>query len=593
MERSVSDALLGGLSRVKAWSDLLDQINVFPVADGDTGRNLVISLTPLGRPATDRATLSRQLMMSARGNSGNIATRFFPGFLSRDPHTDWLAAARVGRDDAWRSLADPVPGTMLTLFDALVEGLEAHPLSPCPEAEAVDTLLEALEGAVRETRRMLPRLSSAGVVDAGALGMFLFFEGFFGRIAGCEDLLQPATQRFEAGLSLQASFTGGNGGGCRCVEMLIQADGTSREEAVRRLSGSGESLLAARDGDALKIHIHTRNPEALKKKAKGIGKLMTWSAESLRDEMAPSRNGNAPLHIMTDAAGSLTRSEAGRLGITLLDSYIQTQESSLPETLLSQETLYRLMAAGEKVTTAQASVFERHQCYQSVLSRFDRVLYLCVGSAYTGNHAVAKAWQKDNDPDDRFTVLDTGAASGRLAVLVKRLCRYALTADDPMVITEVARDMGDLCEEYLFPGRLQYLAASGRLSKTGAFFADLLHVRPVITPTSLGARKAGVVRSRSGQIDFALEKLSAAAARGKISLILLEYTDNRNWVEAEARPRIARDHPDAEIEVQPLSLTAGAHLGPDTWAVAFVREPAEAGQSNPKSESKGKTTTFS
>jgi hypothetical protein len=576
MERTVLDGLVGGLSRVKAWSDLLDQINVFPVADGDTGRNLVISLNPLGRPEADRTALARQLMMDARGNSGNIAARFFSGFLSRDPRSDWLAAARLGRDKAWRSMAEPVPGTMLTLFDALVDSLSGAPFPACPEADAVARLLEALEGAVRETRRMLPRLRSAGVVDAGALGMFLFFEGFFGLVAGREDLLRPATQRFEAGLSLPASFPVENGGEGRCVEMLIQADDTTGDETVKHLSESGDSLFAAREGDTLKIHIHTRDPAALKQKAKGFGRLTAWSEETFRDEIGSlaTRCAKSSLHLMTDAAGSLTRSEAARLGITLLDSYIQTKDSSLPETLVSQGELYRIMRRGERVTTAQASEFERHQCYQSVLSRYERVLYLCVGSAYTGNHAVASAWLRQNDPEGRFILMDTGAVSGGLALLVKSVYRYALTRKNPAAIADFARGMAGRCEEYLFPERLQYLAASGRLSKTGAFFGDMIHVRPVVTPTSGGARKAGVVRNRQGQIDFALGKLASAARSDRICHILLEYTDNRQWVEGQVQPSIARDHPGVEIDIGPLSLTAGAHMGPGTWAMAFAREPA-------------------
>lgn len=582
MERSLSDALHGGLARVKAWSDLLDRINVFPVADGDTGRNLVMSLSPLSRASGDRSGLARQLMMGARGNSGNIAARFLSGFLSKDPPADWLAAARLGREQAWQSLADPVPGTMLTLFDALVECLGADPFPACPAPAAVHDLLEALEGAVRETPAMLPRLGAAGVVDAGALGMFLFFEGFFGRFIGREALCRPATERFNGGLSPLDGFRAGDKGEGRCVEMIIQADGTSREAALNRLSASGDSLFAARDGDALKIHIHTRDPEALKKEARGLGRLTAWSEEAFRDELRPAAfgNGNSPLHIMTDAAGSLTRSEAERLGITLLDSYIQTQERCLPETLVSRARLYRSMRQGQTVTTAQASIFERHQCYQSALSRYKRVVYLCVGSAYTGNHAVAAAWRRENDPDNRLILIDTGAASGRLALLVKCVCRYARTRPDPAIVMDFARAMGACCEEYLFPERLQYLAASGRLSKTGAFFGDLLHVRPVISPTAQGARKAGGVRNQAGQIDFALEKLATAAGSGPIRHILLEYTDNRDWVERELLPRIGRDRPDAEIEMQPLSLTAGAHLGPGTWAIAFAREPAAAGKSN-------------
>ena len=80
----IKDAFVLGVERVAAWSDVLDDINVFPVADGDTGRNLIISLTPLRYLEKDQGNIIHKLLLSARGNSGNIAARFFSGFLTAD-----------------------------------------------------------------------------------------------------------------------------------------------------------------------------------------------------------------------------------------------------------------------------------------------------------------------------------------------------------------------------------------------------------------------------------------------------------------------------------------------------------------------------
>ena len=117
-------------------------------------------------------------------------------------------------------------------------------------------------------------------------------------------------------------------------------------------------------------------------------------------------------------------------------------------------------------------------------------------------------------------------------------------------------------EEYVFLDRLQYLAAGGRLSKSGAFFGDMLHMKPIISPQADGARKAGVVRDRAGQLRFALEKLRGALKGEGKALIMLEYTDNAPWVTETVRPEIARRYPEAEILVHPMSLTSGAHMGP-------------------------------
>ena len=100
MDAPFAQALIAGVERVTAWADLLDEINVFPVADGDTGRNLVVSLSPLRRIALGREQIIRELLLSARGNSGNIAARFFSGLLMAD------ASTNLGR----RHPAGPGPG---------------------------------------------------------------------------------------------------------------------------------------------------------------------------------------------------------------------------------------------------------------------------------------------------------------------------------------------------------------------------------------------------------------------------------------------------------------------------------------------------
>ena len=176
-------AFVTGYERLAAWSDILDRINVFPVADGDTGRNLLLSLAPLRHLGQkDRPAVIRDLLISSRGMSGNIATRFFSEFLKTEGACSLLEAALPAREQAWRAVEDPRPGTILSLFDALCDALAAH--RDLHDHEWAGKIVDSLETAVRFTTEQLPVLRDAGVVDAGALGAFLFFEGFFSSLAG-------------------------------------------------------------------------------------------------------------------------------------------------------------------------------------------------------------------------------------------------------------------------------------------------------------------------------------------------------------------------------------------------------------------------
>ena len=576
MESPFAEALRAGLERLTAWADLLDEINVFPVADGDTGRNLVVSLAPLRGIALGREKTIRELLLAARGNSGNITARFLSGLLEADAPEALPGAVREGRDRAWQAVADPRPGTILTLFDALAEALEEVPAAY--DGPWCEEVLGRLEGAVLATAERLPPLKAAGVVDAGALGAFIFLQGFFRSLTASRGAFRPIMERFAGRLRLSPAFRQERETGC-CIDTVLAADGNGAD-AVQRLSAVGESVVVLRDGDLLKVHLHAQDGRKAREALASMGRVIRWAADDLAAQVRAFRkpkDGQA-VRILTDAAGSVSRQSAAELGMTLLESYISLGERCLPETRFDAAELYEAMRGGRKVSTSQASLFERHECYRSALERHPRVLYLCTGSVFTGNYAVALQWKRENDPEDRFTLIDTGAASGRLGLAAVATARFAAAAPDAGAVVRYAHDAAARCEEVIFLEKLKYLAAGGRLSKSGALAGDLLRMKPVISPLADGARRVGLVRDQTEQLRFALERLEEKLkGDGEGALILLEYTDNAPWVAQKARSEIARLRPRAELLLEPMSLTSGAHMGPGTWAVAFLAAEGKGG----------------
>jgi fatty acid-binding protein DegV len=95
-------------------------------------------------------------------------------------------------------------------------------------------------------------------------------------------------------------------------------------------------------------------------------------------------------------------------------------------------------------------------------------------------------------------------------------------------------------------------------------------MKPVISPLPTGAKKVGMVRNQEDQLKMALKKLTAMLKNNSAALVMLEYSDNKNWVEKTVKNTITGHYPDVEIIVQPLSLTSGAHMGPGTWGIAFM-----------------------
>ncbi len=563
---TLDQGFVEGYACLSARADLLDRINVFPVADGDTGANLRISLGPLRSCSGRRPLVAGQLCRTATGNSGNIAVSFFGELLRAAGRDELPEAAARGRDKAWQAVADPKDGTMLNVFDTLAERLAALPLTggSCPG------ILAALQQEVLTTASILPDLHSAGVVDAGALGMYVFFDGFFRAVTGYADRAFPLADLFPGRLAISEEFCPGETDGY-CVDVLIRPAG-GRPVGRETAAAWGESVVVLPDQEKVKIHLHTSDPQELRRKVAEYGEIVTWSDASLRpnpEHRLQDREPPGCIHIMTDAAGSLSRQMARRHGITLLDSYIVSGDTAGPESLISAETVYARMRAGKKVTTAQASIFERHQMYRSVCEQHGRTLYLCVGSAFTGNFTAATDWKLAGDACDQLDIVDTGAASGRLGVIALLCARYAATATEEDRVLSYARFLVESCREYVFIDALRYLVAGGRLSRTGGFLGDLLHMKPVVSPMPEGVKRVGLVRDHDAQLAFAEEKLRLETVDWERVLVLLQYSDNEEWVNDVVLPRIRICLPRAEMVVAPLSLTSGVHMGPGTWSVAF------------------------
>ena len=559
-------ALRAGYACTVAWAELLDRINVFPVADGDTGRNLVVSLAPLRDPVVNDATVAERLLLSARGNSGNIACAFVRALLVGTPAESLAQACVRGDALARQAVAVPQPGTMLTVLDALADEAKTGLASP-----AVDRLLAHLAQIVSETTSAQESLRQANVVDSGALGMLVFLDGMLRVYFGLGQAQDALAGRFRSLVLFERGSAPAQAEVGFCVDAVVHGPRPSDAE----LSRIGSEVVVLDNGDLWKIHLHAPDVVVARAALGRLGEIVRWSWDDLHQQMStrPARANSDDVHIMTDGAASLSRREAEALGITLLDSHINLGDISLPESRLAPEDLYSAMRRGVRVSTSQASTYERHKHYERVASQWGSALYLCVGSVYTGNCAVALDWRSSHSAGARMTLLDSGAASGRLAVVVRATALAARAGKPAARLADFARTALGCAEEYIFLERLEYLARGGRMSKTGAFFGDALHLAPVVSPMPDGARRVALLRKQEDKIAFACERAAQVfGAAGATGYLLAEYTDNRAWVVEHVLPRLRAAAPAAEIAVGALSLTTGAHTGPGTWAIAMLPE---------------------
>jgi DAK2 domain fusion protein YloV len=248
----------GARASIEAHRRRIDDLNVYPVPDGDTGTNLTLTVRSVaealaGEGADDRAGLAREVsraaLMGARGNSGVILSQIVRGATDSLAESDDLARAfRSASDAAYRAVKKPVEGTMLTAIRELAEAAEGG--ASLPEVVA------AGDATVARTREMLPVLRDAGVVDAGAAGLLEIVRGIAAAITG-ETLPEPPELEEELGLeAIHQELSKYR----YCTVFVVEGDDLDAASLEGELEQLGDSLLVVGDRTALKVHVHTDDP---------------------------------------------------------------------------------------------------------------------------------------------------------------------------------------------------------------------------------------------------------------------------------------------------------------------------------------------
>ncbi len=272
----------GALRALEASKQRINDLNVYPVPDGDTGTNLVATVRGVVEqlessvaegPREVADELKRAALFEAKGNSGVIFSQIVRGFAEvlgeREPiDSDMVVRAfRSASDAAYRAVQRPVEGTMLTVIREMAEELEQPGAVALPRDELLLRAVERGEDALARTPEMLPVLKEAGVVDAGGAGLVEIVRGLAATVAG-HDLPEVVTPGVEAGLdSIHQELSEYR----YCTVYVVEGSDLDRDALEAALAPLGDSLLVVGDAGPLKVHVHTDEPGAALSAATAMG----------------------------------------------------------------------------------------------------------------------------------------------------------------------------------------------------------------------------------------------------------------------------------------------------------------------------------
>ena len=283
-------ALLGSLVWFSANHEEVNRLNVFPVPDGDTGTNMLLTLQSAVEDIreSDAAEVSKIAklashgsLMGARGNSGVILSQIFRGFARAVEGKSVLTPAELAvafeeaANAAYRAVNKPTEGTILTV--AREAGRAAAAAAGAPDATVPQVISAAAAGAraaVLKTPSQLQILRDAGVVDAGGFGLQIILEGMLKTFEdGDSSHLTPASRPAQP-VASQVLFTLPEEGWGYCTEFLIEGSNLDQERIRQQIEALGNSVLVVGEPELLKVHVHTDDPTRVITLAGGYGKVL-------------------------------------------------------------------------------------------------------------------------------------------------------------------------------------------------------------------------------------------------------------------------------------------------------------------------------
>ena len=294
---------LAGAGNIEAKKEYINELNVFPVPDGDTGTNMSLTIMAAAKEVSaieklDMTTLAKAIssgsLRGARGNSGVILSQLFRGFTKaikehKEIDVTTLAAACVkAKETAYKAVMKPKEGTILTVARGIAEKAEELSWETEDLEEFIPQVLAHAEEVLQKTPEMLPVLKEAGVVDSGGQGLLEVLKGAYDAFLGKEIDYKAIAPSKGAGVTKISAETNADIKFGYCTEFIILTEKEFTEDDERGfktyLESIGDSIVCVADDEIVKVHVHTNDPGLAIQRALTFGQLSRMKIDNMREE---------------------------------------------------------------------------------------------------------------------------------------------------------------------------------------------------------------------------------------------------------------------------------------------------------------------
>lgn len=597
-------ALTAGIRRVLAYQDELNRINVFPVADADTGTNLAATLRSVLEATADRVnphagsllgTVAESALDGARGNSGAIFAQFLQGLAEETRRIGQLSAEGFsraiaeGERCAREALAEPREGTILTVISAFAEETSERISGGVRDFRVlVAAGLERSREALAGTQHQLPQLEKAGVVDAGALGFVEFLEGIlaFVREGNLRDLDQDAPPVVE-GRALPACDDEAELPNFRfCTECVVSGDALDRQELRAALGAlPGDSLVVAGTAARTRVHCHVDNPATVFLTCEQFGAVTAQKADDMYRQLATARSRQA-VAVVTDSGADLPAEALEQLDIHVIPLRIQVDgRDYLDKVTLDPRGFFdALRRGGTPPTTSQPPPGDFRRQFNFLGAHHQSVVAVTLSAALSGTWQSAKSAAGRADRDN-VTVVDTRNAAAGQGLLTLYAAECAHAGWDAPAIARSLEELAPRTRTFAVIDDLSHGVRGGRVPRWFRFLADGLRLTPILATNRAGRITLhGILVGRRELPGRLARRVARGLDPDRAWRVLVGHCDCEAEGRALRRALVQRIPHVHSAYLTEAGAAIGAHAGPGSLVVA-VQPYEPPGPAGPEGES--------
>lgn len=583
---SLYESFVSGAREVIKNRSFLNDINVFPVADGDTGNNLASTMKSIieEAKAVNSAKSTMNLiadaaLTGARGNSGIIMAQYISGISESLKEEDEITisgfaeSVKFAFPQAVSAISNPVEGTIITVIRDWAEAVYKQKDSAKNFYELLQQPKEVAKKSLEKTKYQLKQLRSANVVDSGAKGFVHFIEGFTefmktGKVNYTKETINDL-------ILVHPQHTDNIVTNRYCTEALLQNDEIHIDLLKKELESFGDSLIVAGNKNKARIHIHTDKPHEVFRVLRTKGNIIQQKADDMKRQYEAAHERKYNIALVTDSIADLPQDIIDKYQINVLPLNIVMEGTSyLDKVTMTPEIFYGLLNEIEEYpSSAQPNIKVVESLLNTLLINYNEILIITVAKEQSGTNSIfAKAAEKVKKDGKRIIVVDSKQNSGAEGLLVMKaaeLIHEGKSFDEVIEKTEKLRAKTKILVSV---NTLKYMVRSGRIGKLTGIIGKIINLKPVVSIDENGKGKIeDKAFSTNSNTKKIMKSLKSYNDSNKITRYAIVHANDKDRAE-EFRKKCVQILGIEPEYIMNISSIVGLSAGVGSVAVSYISE---------------------